>query len=564
MLILYATQTGTAQYVAERIAKDAYRKAVDFRIRGMDEIDYLDLPNEKVIIFVCSTTGDGEAPEQMVNLWKFLLKRSLPGDFLADVSCSVFGLGDSSYAKFNYPAKKLWKRLIQLGAKMIGDRGDGDDQHPLGVDGAFLPWIKSVWEGLRNVLQCDVDKQEITSLPSKYKFIEKEEYNTDILKDNSAFVVKNERITTFDHFQDIRLITLDGVFDYNPGDVAALKPQNLPEYVEKLLTRLDWLKYADTSFELTINRPDGSNHFHSKCWTLRKLLTEELDCYSIPRKSFFEILAQFSHDEMFTERLNHFISPEGLDDFLDYNQRMKKTVLEVLEDFPGLKFPYEYAFDAFPLIKSRCFSISSCIKNRIELVVGIVNYKTKMKVPREGLCTRWLATLTQNTKVNLSIKKGSFTFSNGVLPTTPIILCCAGTGIAPMRSLIYYLLIHQDFKQEIYLFFGCRNKNKDDIFYKEFNELSNSYPNFTYFYAYSRDQPNKVYIQNILLQNQSLIWSLINHKKASVYISGNTSLPKEIKKSLLEIFTNNLKNDIIANQQIEQLINERKIQWEAW
>jgi sulfite reductase alpha subunit-like flavoprotein len=83
-------------------------------------------------IIVCSTTGDGEEPDNMKRFWRFLLRRNLPIDLLEPIDYAVFGLGDSSYPKYNFVAKKLWKRLQQLGARSLLNRGDGDDQHYLG------------------------------------------------------------------------------------------------------------------------------------------------------------------------------------------------------------------------------------------------------------------------------------------------------------------------------------------------------------------------------------------------------------------------------------------------
>ncbi len=113
-------------------------------------------------MFVVSTTGQGDPPENMKVLqpdrylnpshrlehephavhhlavteaqtcWRFLLRRELPPTSLQKLRFAVLGLGDSSYEKFNFVGKKLYRRLLQLGAQPIHRRGDADDQHRLG------------------------------------------------------------------------------------------------------------------------------------------------------------------------------------------------------------------------------------------------------------------------------------------------------------------------------------------------------------------------------------------------------------------------------------------------
>ena len=90
------------------------------------------LPCEENVIFVVSTTGQGDTPDPMKAFWKHLLQRSLSHDWLKGVRYAVFGLGDSGYQKYNFVAKKLDKRLRDLGAVAIVERGLGDDQHPSG------------------------------------------------------------------------------------------------------------------------------------------------------------------------------------------------------------------------------------------------------------------------------------------------------------------------------------------------------------------------------------------------------------------------------------------------
>jgi len=154
--ILYATETGGAQDAANKIARRC--RNLNYECRNIDVKDYplvriisllldvrqnpaslsdngnvqSDLIHETLIIFVVSTTGSGQEPRSMTMLWNMLLRSDLPNHILEDLHFAVFGLGDSSYEKFCWPAKKLSRRLVGLGATQICHRGEGDDQHHFG------------------------------------------------------------------------------------------------------------------------------------------------------------------------------------------------------------------------------------------------------------------------------------------------------------------------------------------------------------------------------------------------------------------------------------------------
>ncbi len=87
---------------------------------------------EEFVIFIISTTGSGVEPRSMTPLWNKLLSSRLPQDLFEDLQFAVFGLGDTAYDKFCWPAKLLSKRLISLGATQVCERGEGDEQDPLG------------------------------------------------------------------------------------------------------------------------------------------------------------------------------------------------------------------------------------------------------------------------------------------------------------------------------------------------------------------------------------------------------------------------------------------------
>eukprot|EP01032_Pedospumella_encystans_P015987 gene15987-18259_t len=140
-LILHAGETGNAEEVAYEIQSKLRVKST---VHSIDKYDVLNLPEEKYMIFLVSTTGDGEPPEMMKKFWNFLLRKSLASDALSGLAYSVFGLGDSSYDKFNAVARKLDKRLQMLGAVAMQPVGLGDDQAPYGYLSALNPWVKNI------------------------------------------------------------------------------------------------------------------------------------------------------------------------------------------------------------------------------------------------------------------------------------------------------------------------------------------------------------------------------------------------------------------------------------
>lgn len=104
-LILYGSETGTAEEVAFKIHKMISNCNMNCSISCMDDYDITLLPTETCIVWITSTTGEGEVPSNMKKVWSFLLRKGLSVDSLKGVSTAVFGLGDSSYEKFNAAAR---------------------------------------------------------------------------------------------------------------------------------------------------------------------------------------------------------------------------------------------------------------------------------------------------------------------------------------------------------------------------------------------------------------------------------------------------------------------------
>lgn len=132
-MILHASITGTAVDLAARLALQAHRLGFAAQVHPINLFPPESLlATDDPVVFLLPTTGNGTAPPSFLPLWNALLHPDLPRDFLEDLDYAVFGLGDSSYPKYNWVAKKFSRRMETLGAREIIQRGEGDDQNEFG------------------------------------------------------------------------------------------------------------------------------------------------------------------------------------------------------------------------------------------------------------------------------------------------------------------------------------------------------------------------------------------------------------------------------------------------
>ncbi|KAK1155529.1 NADPH-dependent diflavin oxidoreductase 1-like isoform X1 [Acipenser oxyrinchus oxyrinchus] len=561
LLVLFGSQTGTAQDTAERIGRQAQRRRFHVRVEALDSYNVVNLISEPLVVFVCSTTGQGDPPDNMKSFWRFLFRKSLPVGSLCRLDCAVLGLGDSSYPRFNFVAKKLHKRLIQLGANPLLPVGLGDEQHDLGQDAVIDPWLSAFWERSLELYPLPVGVSVLSEdvlLPSRYELhflddvtnglsLEPPDWDTPLSAPPSqlhpflARMVSNQRVTHSSHFQDVRLIDFDitgSQIQFSAGDVVMIQPQNSPEDVDQFcqLLHLD----PDQFFTLTPrdNAPVPAQ-LPQPC-SVRFLLERFLDISSVPKRSFFELLGGFATNELEREKLRELSSVQGQEDLHSYCTRPRRTALEVLSDFPHTTtaLSIEYLLDLFPEIKPRSFSIASSLQvhpGRIQILLAVVMFKTRIHRPRRGLCSTWLASQDPEqgvVRVPLWVKKGGLKFPTDQDP--PVIMVGPGTGVAPFRAAIQERVSQG--RRGNYLFFGCRQESMDFYCRSEWEELVRA-GSLTLFTAFSRDQEDKVYVQHRVREHGRLLWDLIVREKAHFYIAGNAKqMPAAVMDAVKSVF----------------------------
>nr|XP_048327531.1 NADPH-dependent diflavin oxidoreductase 1 isoform X2 [Ziziphus jujuba var. spinosa] len=528
----------------------------------------------------------------MKGFWKYLLQRNLGQHWLEGVHYAVFGLGDSGYQKFNFVAKKLDRRLSDLGATAIVERALGDDQHPSGYEAALDPWMTSLWNMLNKVnpnlfpngpgflisyeKSIGQPKIQITyhtidkegsefSTNSDLKHIEMQIERARTMSpgkfsnnknrpDCFLKMIKNQLLTKEGCGKDVRHLEFEFVspaVEYEVGDVLEVLPGQNPTAVDAFIRRCN----LDPEVFVTVSPVEVENnllrsHLNAAKFPikLKSFVELTMDIASAsPRRYLFEVMSIFATAQHEKERLQYFASPEGRDDLYQYNQKERRTVLEVLEDFPSVQMPFEWLVQLVPSLKTRAFSISSSPSahpNQVHLTVNVVSLTTPFKRKRSGLCSSWLSQLDpqQCTYIPVWFHKGSLPPPP---PSLPLILIGPGTGCAPFRGFVEERAIQSaaDTTAPVMFFFGCQNK-ENDFLYKDF-WLSHSQNNGVlseakgggFYVAFSRDQQQKVYVQHKMREHSQRLWSLLS-EGAAVYVAGSsTKMPSDVLSAFEEIIS---------------------------
>uniref|UniRef100_A0A9I9DFR7 NADPH-dependent diflavin oxidoreductase 1 n=1 Tax=Cucumis melo TaxID=3656 RepID=A0A9I9DFR7_CUCME len=509
LLILYATQTGNAQDAAERLGREAEHRGCVVRLLSMDEYDASHLPHEDGIIFVVSTTGQGETPDSMRVFWKFLLQRSLDQYWLKGVPYAVFGLGDSSYQKYN-------------GTDFVFSNDTIIDQPSVQVAYYNMGKLDSPLTSARNEARVE-QMPHLTEVVLETTLLNR--LDADIQVEVLCFepqgwvqMIKNQCLSKVGSGKDVRHFEFEfvsSVIEYEVGDVLEVLPSQSSAAVNAFIQRCN----LDPESFITVSPRNRRKQ--------DPILAAEMG----PVMSYY---ATAPHEK---ERLQYFASPEGRDDLYQYNQKERRSVLEVLEDFPSVKMPFDWLVQLVPPLKTRSFSISSSAlahPNQVHLTVNVVSWMTPYKRKRSGLCS--------SVHVPVWFHKGSLP---APAPSLPLILVGPGTGCAPFRGFVEERSIENTSMATapVLFFFGCRNEDNDFLYrdfwlsHSENHGVLSEEKGGGFYVAFSRDQPRKVYVQHKMLEQSEKIWNLLR-EGAAVYVAGSsTKMPADVWSTFEEIIS---------------------------
>lgn len=620
--ILYGSETGNSQDFATILSQKLQRLHFATTLLPLGEFNPNDILKVRYLFILVSTTGQGELPRNAnetttgskKTLWSLLKKKNLPEGFLNHIQVAFFGLGDSSYPKFNFAVRKLYNRMVnQLGARELFDRLEADEQGMAGsnkgtgagVEAVYFEYEKKIINFLREKFPMMKDSQgnrvERTEIdPSVYlkpksylKFAGVTTENTPVINfmgDESVKfgkIVANNKLTADDHFQDVRQLIFTNreesrrEIDYNPGDTASIYPNNFDHDVDTFLNNQDqWLSIADKPLEFTNGVPDSL-----KCiggivqpLTLRNLLKYHIDIMSIPRTSFFMKIWQFATDVTRMERgqeqlddqrdkLKEFGYDEDMQELYDYCNRPRRSVLEILDDFLSVRLPWQYCLDYLPLIKPRSYSISSGPSDpNIELTMAVVKYRTILRKVRKGVCTTYLSELpVGDTSLRYKIQNNNLIKKE--LHNHPMLLVSPGVGLAPLLSVIK--TDNPVISKNIHLFFGCRFKDKDYLYGNKLEEWD-AKGRIQLHPVFSRDRensPDTKYVQDVLWKLGAEMTDLLANHEAVFFLCGTSGrMPLQVRLTVIEMLKKwgGFEDDEAAKDFLKEMEKDGRYIQETW
>ena len=521
--ILFGTQTGNSESVAEDLSNFALSNGFKTQINALDDIEMNNLSKMKNVAIITSTYGEGEMPDNAQLFWNALSSNTAPQ--LNNMNYSVLALGDTGYEEFCHAGKLLDTRLEQLGAKRITKRIDCD----VDFEDLAEKWINSVVPKFNPDKKLDVvnkDKTEsiVKSWSRKNPYEAIISYNTLLSGPNS-----NKEII---HYE----IDLgDSGLKYEVGDSLSIIPRNKQLLVDQIIERLHTSKdFIPSGHEIDI---ENLLKFKFEILTPTKRLIE-----------YVEKIAEDSELSLILEKKDS----KALDDF-----KWGMDVLDFMNLNPKVDFIVEKFLDLLKPLQHRTYSISSSINkydNKVHLTISSVRWKNK-KRDYNGVCSTYLADdCNEKEKIKIFFTPNK-SFRLPEDKDKDIIMIGPGTGIAPFRAFLQEREVTNSSGKN-WLFFGDQTRENDFIYENELKDMLNKNILTKLDLAFSRDQKEKLYVQHKIYENKKEFFSWIENGSI-IYICGDaTKMAKDVEDIILKIISE--ENNCSHNNSIEYLNKLKK------
>lgn len=485
ILVIYASQSGNSEALAEEFGSRLASTGFNAPVICTEDYKPADLVNEKKLLIISSTWGEGDPPDNAVDFWAELSSDDQPK--LEQLSYSVLGLGDSNYIDFCGMAKRFDSRLEALGAKRIAPRVDCDTDYEEISDEWFAAVASSI--GAPAVESSSSSGDSPTGYSKKNPF--------------PATLLTNQKLNAEAANRDTRHFEIslkDSGLSYEVGDVLGVYPKNDPSLVEELASIIG-LQLSDDQKEALLSQFDI-------CTISSKLIEKWLP----------------------------FCKPETTPPPADYCD--DHQLIDLAISYPATFSSFDELSGILRKLGPRLYSISSSPKahpDEVHLTVAKVDYDLHDR-PRQGVCSNYLSErVSDSDRVGVFLQK----VKHFKLPTDtsiPVVMVGPGTGIAPFRAFIE----ERDATVspgKNWLFFGNPHQSTDWLYKDQLQAYVEKGVLTNYTTAWSRDQEEKIYVQNHIIEHGKELWQWLT-EGAHFYVCGDAKrMAKDVDDALHQIIS---------------------------
>ncbi len=499
--VLYGSQTGHARRVATDLFERLGAAGQAARLCGANDYPRRELKDERCLLAVVSTQGDGDPPDHARDLLEFIQGKRAPR--MEAARYAVLALGDSSYPHFCVIGHQLDARLEALGATRLSWVAEAD----VDVETFAEPWIvatiSQVLETFREQARPAPIRPGAPAAGINVRLKAAEAFTR--ARPYRAEVSVNQRITGRQSERDVRHVELllhGSGLTYEPGDSLGVWPTQAEPLVDEVL---ELLRLGDTEMV----------EFGGTSLPLRRWLTDKRELTVLTRP-FLAAHAERSGDAM-------------LRDLLDPSRRDQLAALMQSHQLADLLAAYPANWTAPDLVAAlrplapRLYSIASSPLptegDEVHVTVAHVAY-CRNGVHRWGAASRCLADRADGDAVDVFVEP-SERFRLPADPGRDIIMIGPGTGVAPFRAFVQHRAAIGAAGRN-WLFFGNRHFRSEFLYQTEWQAAIADSRLHRLSLAFSRDKNDRAYVQNRMEQHGAELYDWVQ-SGAYVYVCGDAS-----------------------------------------
>ncbi|MBL7787518.1 MAG: cytochrome P450 [Chitinophagales bacterium] len=535
LLVLFGSNSGSCQDFAYKISTDATAQGYDAKMASLDTFAG-NLPTEGAIIIVAASY-EGQPTDnakKFVNWLKTEQTNSLQG-----VQYAVLGCGNRDWAR-TYQAIPTFidNRLNELGATRLFARGEADAKNDFFGD--FDRWYEPIWNQLGNYFNLSVNTDASTHYSVEFvtdtraKFLGETEMQEGIIIANKELV--NMTAPNARSKRHIEIALPQGM-NYTAGDYLKIIPINNREKVDKILSQF----HLDYDTQIVINTDKAHTHFPTGLpISVGELLSNYVELNSVATLKQIKTLVGYTQCPPEKIRLEQLTNDEV------YKKEVlakRMSLADILQLNPACTVPLEVLLEMLPALKSRQYSISSSPlwnEKHCTLTIAVVNEPAFSGIGNyTGTASTYLANIKAGSKVLVQVKKSDEAFHLPPNATQPIIMICAGSGLAPFRGFIQERALQKKNGVNVgesLLFFGCDARDVDFLYQEELQEYENLgvvaiKP------AFSITQEQGIaFVQHRVWQDKEEIKKLFQ-QGATIYLCGDGKyMAPAVRETLIKIY----------------------------